>query len=79
MTTEDLTEQSYSDLEAQLQEAITALEKPDLPLEDSLAIYERAVHVLKAAQQRLEAAEQQVKILEETVIDDDDEDPSADE
>ena len=73
MTTEDLSQQSYSDLETQLQEAIAALEKPDLPLEDSLAIYEKAIHVLRAAQQRLEAAEQQVKILEAAVVDDDDE------
>lgn len=73
MTTEDLSQQSYSDLETQLQEAIAALEKPDLPLEDSLAIYEKAIHVLRAAQQRLEAAEQQVKILEEAVVKDDDE------
>ena len=44
------------------------MESDELALEDSLSAYKRGVELVRAAQQRLSAAEQQVRILEEGVL-----------
>ncbi len=53
--------------EADLQELeriVQAMESGDAPLEESLANYERGMALLKTCQERLAAAEQKVRMLE---------------
>lgn len=54
--------------EAALQELegiVQAMESGDAPLEESLANYERGMALLKSCQERLAAAEQKVRLLED--------------
>lgn len=52
-------EQALSDLEA----IVDALEQGDMPLEASLATFERGVGLTRVCQQALDSAEQRVRIL----------------
>ncbi|NEV60719.1 exodeoxyribonuclease VII small subunit [Thiorhodococcus minor] len=52
-------EQALGDLEA----IVDALEKGDMPLEASLAAFERGVGLTRVCQQALDSAEQRVRIL----------------
>lgn len=57
--------------EAAIQELeciVLRMESDELALEDSLSAYKRGIELVRAAQQRLYAAEQQVRILEEGVL-----------
>ncbi len=59
---------TIKDFESAIAEADTiarALEEGDLPLEKSLELYERGVHLLRFCQARLEAAERRIEILNE--------------
>ncbi|RCU45245.1 MULTISPECIES: exodeoxyribonuclease VII small subunit [Corallincola] len=58
----------------ELESIVTTLEQGDLPLEDALRQFERGVGLSRAGQQKLQQAEQQVKVLlqeqgEEQLID----------
>lgn len=57
-------ETAVSELEA----IVARMESDDLPLEDSLIAYKRGVDLVRAAQARLAAAEQQVRLLEDGVL-----------
>lgn len=57
-------EAAVSELEA----IVLRMESDDLPLDDSLAAYKRGVELIRAAQARLAAAEQQVRLLEDGVL-----------
>jgi exodeoxyribonuclease VII small subunit len=46
-----------------LSEIVQALERGDLPLEDSLRLFEEGVALSRTSQQRLDAAEQRVEQL----------------
>ncbi len=46
-----------------LSEIVTALEKGDLPLEESLALFEEGVKLSRASQERLDAAQKRVEEL----------------
>lgn len=46
-----------------LSEIVTALEKGDLPLEESLALFEEGVRLSRASQERLDAAQKRVEEL----------------
>jgi exodeoxyribonuclease VII small subunit len=46
-----------------LSEIVTALEKGDLPLEESLALFEEGVRLSRASQDRLDAAQKRVEEL----------------
>ena len=46
-----------------LEEVVGALEKGDLPLEESLRVYEEGVRLTRAGQRRLDAAEKRVEQL----------------
>ncbi|WP_113907967.1 exodeoxyribonuclease VII small subunit [Aliidiomarina celeris] len=62
----DQTEQSSLSFEqavAELEQIINALEQGELPLEDSLKQFERAVSLSRLSQQKLQAAEQKVEML----------------
>jgi exodeoxyribonuclease VII small subunit len=52
----------------ELESIVSRMESDELALEDSLAAYKRGVELVRTAQQRLTAAEQQVRILEEGVL-----------
>lgn len=59
-----LFEQSLAELEA----LVDRLEQGDLPLEESLATFERGIHLSRACQRALDAAEQRVCILTEANV-----------
>lgn len=50
---------------SELEGIVRAMEAGQLPLEESLAVYERGAALLKHCQQALSAAEQKLQILEE--------------
>lgn len=47
------------------------LEQGDLPLEESLATFERGIHLTRGCQQALDAAEQRVRLLTESAANSD--------
>ncbi|HEY9459905.1 MAG TPA: exodeoxyribonuclease VII small subunit [Paralcaligenes sp.] len=53
---------------AQLEALVAQMEGGSLPLDESLAAYERGVELAKVCQQRLDAAEQQVKVLQDNLL-----------
>ena len=59
---------SFEAVVTELETIVTRMEADDLALEDSLIAYKRGVELIRAAQARLAAAEQQVKILEDGVL-----------
>ena len=50
---------------AELEQIVKRLEDGDLPLEDSLQLYERGVHLSRFCHARLEEAERRVEVLNE--------------
>ena len=63
-----MTETSIKDFEAaiaELESVVKKLEEGDLPLEQSLALYERGVKLSRFCHARLEAAERRIEILNE--------------
>ncbi|RUO20447.1 exodeoxyribonuclease VII small subunit [Aliidiomarina iranensis] len=48
---------------AELEQIVSALEEGELPLEESLKQFERAVFLSRISQQKLQQAEQKVQIL----------------
>lgn len=59
---------SFEAAVTELETIVARMEADDLALEDSLSAYKRGVELIRAAQARLAAAEQQVKILEDGVL-----------
>lgn len=59
----DTDELSVEETLAQLQSLIEKMEGDDLPLEDSLAAFERGIALTRRAQRALTEAEQKVKLL----------------
>ena len=55
--------ESYETLYARLQEVVARLEQGELPLADSLALYEQGVRLAAACQRLLDAAELRVREL----------------
>ncbi len=54
---------SFEQSMARLSKIVETLEKGDLPLEESLRLFEEGVKLTRAAQERLDAAEQRVERL----------------
>lgn len=50
---------------AELEKVVADMESGKLPLEESLAAYQRGAELLKLCRNRLDDAQQQVRILEE--------------
>ena len=50
---------------AELDSLVKKLEEGDLPLEQSLALYERGIHLSRFCHARLEEAERRIEILTE--------------
>jgi exodeoxyribonuclease VII small subunit len=63
-----MTEPTIKDFEAaiaELESIVKKLEEGDLPLEASLQLYERGVHLSRFCHTRLEDAERRIEILNE--------------
>ncbi|MBY6187037.1 exodeoxyribonuclease VII small subunit [Marinobacter hydrocarbonoclasticus] len=50
---------------AELEQIVAQLEQGEVPLEQALAQFERGIALVRASQQKLEQAQQQVRILSE--------------
>ena len=61
-------EQSFEQALAELEKNVKKMESGDLTLEQALATHKRGLELAKFCQQRLEAAQQQVKVLEGEVL-----------
>lgn len=53
---------------AELESIVSSMEAGQMPLEQSLAAYKRGAELLRFCQEALQDAEQQVKILEDSVL-----------
>lgn len=53
---------------AELEQVVAEMEAGQLPLEESLAAYQRGAELLQQCRARLEDAQQQVRILEEGAL-----------
>jgi exodeoxyribonuclease VII small subunit len=65
---ENVVDQTIKDYEAavaELDTIVKKLEEGDLPLENSLQLYERGVHLARYCHARLEEAERRIEILNE--------------
>jgi exodeoxyribonuclease VII small subunit len=58
--------QRFEDALAELEGLVQKLEKGELPLEDSLAAFERGVGLVRALSERLAQVEQRVEVLLKT-------------
>ena len=56
---------SYGEAVQQLEQLIAALESGQLPLEELLGQYQRGAELLRYCRERLQAVEEQVKVLDE--------------
>lgn len=63
MADKNIDELTYKEASQELERIIRALESGDLELEQSLESYTRGVALVKSLRERLDHAEQQVKIL----------------
>ena len=54
---------SFEAVLARLQDVVDRLEKGDLPLEESLAVFEEGVRLSRAGARRLDEAERRVELL----------------
>ena len=61
----DQTIKDYEAAVAELDTIVKKLEEGDLPLESSLQLYERGVHLARFCHARLEEAERRIEILTE--------------
>lgn len=59
---------SYEDALAELEQLVARLESGDMPLEQLLSGYQRGAELLKFCRDRLEAVENQIKVLDEGVL-----------
>lgn len=59
---------SYEAALAELEKLVSQIESGQLPLEDLLAGYQRGAHLLQFCRDRLQAVEDQIKVLDEGVL-----------
>lgn len=60
--------ESFEAASAELEKIVTAMEAGQMPLEASLAAYQRGVELLQYCQSKLQNAQQQVRILEAGMV-----------
>ena len=65
MSSTDPTIKDFEAAIAELESIVKKLEEGDLPLETSLQLYERGVHLSRFCHSRLEEAERRIEILNE--------------
>ena len=56
---------NYEQVQARLEQIIRAMENDKLPLEQSLALYEEGVTIVRRLSAELDAAERRIKILQQ--------------
>jgi exodeoxyribonuclease VII small subunit len=61
-------EPSFEGALAELEKIVARMEGGELSLEDALAVHRRGLELARFCQQKLEAAQQQVKVLEGEVL-----------
>ena len=61
MSKENISEMSFEKAMAELEEVIDKLEHGEVPLEDSIRLYERGTQLKKICEAKLKEAEQKVK------------------
>ena len=61
-------EQTFEKALAELEKIVARMESGELSLEDALATHKRGVELARFCQQKLAAAQQQVKVLEGEVL-----------
>jgi len=61
-------ELSFEQALAELEKIVSRMESGELSLEQALATHRRGIELARFCQQRLEAAQQQVKVLEGEVL-----------
>ena len=59
---------SFEQALAELEKIVARMESGDLSLEQSLATHKRGLELARFCQQKLEAAQQQVKVLEGEIL-----------
>ena len=64
----DSSEPSFEQALAELEKIVARMESGELSLEQALATHKRGLELARFCQQRLEAAQQQVKVLEGEVL-----------
>lgn len=67
-TSKNAAEPSFESALAELEKIVESMEEGQMPLEESLTAYKRGAELLKFCQSRLQDAQQQVKILENSVL-----------
>lgn len=60
--------QDFETALAQLEALVARMEDGSLPLDQSIAAYEKGVELARICQRRLDQAEQQVKVLQENLL-----------
>ena len=63
------TTSSFEEALSELEALVDSMEKGELPLEESLASFERGIALTRTCQQALKAAEQKVEILSQNTLD----------
>ena len=61
-------ELSFEQALAELEKIVARMESGELSLEEALAAHQRGLELTRSCQQRLEAAQQQVRVLEGEVL-----------
>jgi exodeoxyribonuclease VII small subunit len=56
-------ERSFEDLQRELEDVVTRLERGDVPVDEAIALFRRGEELFRACAARLEAAEVQVEEL----------------
>jgi exodeoxyribonuclease VII small subunit len=64
----DAAQLSFEQALAELEKIVARMESGDLSLEQALAAHKRGLELARSCQQRLESAQQQVKVLEGDVL-----------
>jgi exodeoxyribonuclease VII small subunit len=64
----DSAEQTFEQALAELEKIVARMESGELSLEQALATHKRGLELARFCQQKLEAAQQQVKVLEGEVL-----------
>ncbi|MCE6952185.1 exodeoxyribonuclease VII small subunit [Cereibacter sphaeroides] len=63
MTEKPVAEMTFEEAMAALEAVVTALEKGDVPLDDSIALYERGSALKEHCAKKLKAAEDKVEMI----------------
>lgn len=63
MTDKPIVEMSFEEAMAELEQVVGQLERGDVPLENSITLYERGTELKKHCEARLKAAEERVALI----------------